>query len=92
MPVITSAEFEDRYGAVVRPEYSGYIGREALRTVLGQRQPPIVVSGGVLRQWLNKSSKPPGAVTVSSTVELQDKYGAVVKLLAGKHAAAYLLC
>ena len=57
-----------------------------------QRQPPIDVPVGVLRQWLKRSVKPPDAITVSSTKELEEKYGAVVKLLAAEHATAYKLC
>ena len=64
----------------------------ALRAVLGQRQPPIDVSEGVLRQWLNTSMKPLDAITVSSTEDLQEKYGDVVKVLVREYATAYKLC
>ena len=76
-----------------RAEYPEHIGHGALRTVLLQRQPPIDVSPGVLRQWLNrKSIKPADAITVSSADELQEKYGALVKRLVVVHATAYKLC
>ena len=75
-----------------RAEYPD-AGYEALRTVLLQRQPPIDVSHGVLRQWLKrKSIKPADAITVSGADELQEKYGALVKGLVVVHATAYRLC
>jgi hypothetical protein len=89
---ITALQFEKRYGAMCRGEYSEYSGCDALRTVLLKRQPPIDVPVGVLRLWLKRSVKPADAITVSSTKELQEKYGAVVKLLATEHATAYKLC
>ena len=92
MATITAPQFEKRYGAMCRAEYPGYTGHEALRTVLLQRQQPIDVPGGVLRQWLKRTVKPPGAITVSSTKELDEKYGAVVRLLVATHATAYKLC
>ena len=89
---ITAPQFEKRYGAMCRGEYSEYSGCDALRIVLLKRQPPIDVPVGVLRLWLKRSVKPADAITVSSTKELQEKYGAVVKLLATEHATAYKLC
>ena len=75
-----------------RAEYSEYTGHEALRKILLQRHPPIDVPLCALRQWLKRSIKPADAITVSSTDELQDKYGALVKVLAAEHATAYKLC
>ena len=93
MAKITAPQFEKRYGSLVRAEYAEITGREALRTALAARQPPICVSDGVLRQWLKrKSIKPADAITISSGDELQDKYGALVKTLAAEHATAYKLC
>ena len=92
MTATTAVQFEKDHGALVRSEYSEYTGYEALCKVLGQRQPPIVVSEGVVRQWLKKSIKPADAVTVSSTDELQEKYGSLVKGLASEHATPYRLC
>ena len=54
MASITAAQFEKRHGKLVRAEYAEYTGREALRTVLLQRQPPIDVPLGVFAQWLKK--------------------------------------
>ena len=92
MAGITAAQFEKRYGAMCRAEYPEYTGREALRTVLLQRHPPIDVPDGVLRQWLKRSIKPADAITVSSSDDLQEKYGDLVKGLVLVHANAYRLC
>jgi hypothetical protein len=92
MATITAAQFGKRYGAMCRAEYPDVTGREALRTVLLQRQPPIDVPEGVLRQWLKRSVKPADAITVSSADDLQEKYGDLVKGLVLVHATAYKLC
>ena len=91
MAKITAAQFGKRYGAMCRAEYPD-LNSGALLTALGARQPPIVVSRGILEQWMKRSIKPPDAITVSSTKELEEKYGAVVKLLAAEHVTAYKLC
>ena len=92
MASIIANQFEKRYGAMCRAEYPN-LGREALATALARRQPPIVVSHGALRQWINRRSiKPADAVTVTSVQELEEKYGALVKSLAAEHATAYKLC
>ena len=89
---ITAPQFEKRYGAMCRAEHPEVTGHGALRTVLLNRKPPIDVTAGVLLLWLKRSVKPADAITVSSTKELQEKYGAVVKLLSTEHATAYKLC
>ena len=92
MAAITAQQFEKRYGAMCRAEYPDLGGR-ALVTALAKRQPPIVVSFGVLEQWIKrKSMKPADAITVSSAEELQEKYGALVKGLVVLHPTAYKLC
>ena len=92
MASITAAQFERRHGELVRTQYAEYTGHEALRTVLLRRHPPIDVPSCVLHQWLKRSMKPADAVTVTSTKELEEKDGAVVKSLAKEHATAYKLC
>ena len=92
MATITAAQFGKRYGAMCRAEYPEVTGHKALRSVLLQRQPPIDVPEGVLRQWLKRSVKPADAVTVSSADDLQEKYGELVKGLVLVHATAYKLC
>ena len=93
MAAITAPQFEKRYGAMCRAEYSEYTGCDALRTVLLQRLPPIDVPRGVLTQWLKRRSvKPADAITVSSAEELQEKYGVLVKNLLLAHPTAYKLC
>ena len=79
MATITAAQFEKRYGSLVRAEYAEYTGYGALCTALAARQPAIDVPHGVLIQWLKrKSIKPADAITVSSADDLQDKYGDLV--------------
>ena len=91
MPALTAPQFGKRYGALCREEYPDH-GHGALHTALAGRQPPIVVSPGVLRQWIQRSIKPADAITVTSTKELQEKYGDVVKQLVVHNATAYKLC
>ena len=92
MAAITAPQFEKRYGSMCRAEYPD-LGSRTLCTALAARQPPIVVSRGVLEQWLKrKSIKPADAITVSSVDELHEKYGALVKGLVVVHATAYKLC
>ena len=76
---------------MVRAEYPD-LNSGALRTALGGRQPPIVVSRGVLDQWMKRRMKPADAITVSSKEELQEKYGSLVKSLVVEHPTAYKLC
>ena len=89
---ITAAQFQKRYGHLVRAEYAEHTGYGALRTVLLQRHPPIDVPFGALRQWLKRSVKPADAIAVSRADELQEKYGDLVKGLVLVHATAYRLC
>ena len=91
MANITPPQFGKRYGAMCRAEYPD-LSSWALCTALGARQPPIVVSRGVLEQWMKRSIKPADAITVTSTQELEEKYGAVVKVLVVHNATAYKLC
>ena len=81
----TAPQFEKRHGALCRAEYPN-LNSGALCSALGERQPPIVASRRVLAQWMKRNIKPADAITVSSTKELEEKYGAVVKLLAIEHA------
>ena len=92
MSDLTATPPEERYGVLLRSELSEYTSHKALRTVLEQRQPPIDVSEGVLRQWLETPMKPLDASTVSSTEDLQEKYGDGVKVLVKEHATAYKIC
>ena len=92
MAKITEPQFEKRYGSLVRAEYADLNDR-ALLTALAARQPPIVVSRGVLQAWMKRRSiKPADAITVSSADQLQEKYGAVVKSLVVQHPTAYKPC
>ena len=93
MTSITAAQFEKRYGNLVRAEYVEYTGYGALCTVLLARQPPIDGPHGVLIQrFKRKNIKPPDAIAVSSADDLQEKYGDFVKGLAPVHATAFKLC
>ena len=90
MAGITAAEFEEIYGVLTRSEYPEFTRERALSKVLARREPPVIVSDGVLRVWLNKY-KPTDAVTVTSIQDLQDMYGDVVKNLVTEHGSPYKL-
>ena len=91
MAQITAAQFGKRYGAMCRTEYPD-LNSTALSTALAARKPPIVVSRAVLEQWMKRSIKPADAITVSSSEDLQEKYGDLAKGLVAVHATAYKLC
>ena len=79
---LTAEQFEAQYGALVRRELSQYTAAYRLRQALGARSPPIHVSEALLKVWFTKAALPPGAVRVSTAVELQEQYGDLVSALA----------
>ena len=91
MASLTANQFEKRFGAMARAEYPD-LNYKALATALAGRQPPIVVSPGALRQWINRRQQPADGITVSSTDELQEKYAELVQRLSAEHPTAYKLC
>ena len=90
MAGITAAEFEEIYGVLTRSEYPEFTRERALSKVLARREPPVIVSDGVLRVWLKKY-KTSDAVIVTSIQDLQDAYGDVVKALLTVHDTPYKL-
>ena len=88
---ITAADFEEVYGAMTRSEYPEYSRERALSKVLTRKEPPIIVSDGVLRVWLAKYEAS-DAVIVSSMAALQAEYGDLMKELAIDHRTPYQLC
>ena len=88
---LTAVQFEAQYGDLVRLDFSEYITSRTLLTALGERDPPIRVSRGVLDVWLTKQAAPPDVVSVSTAAELDEKYGAIVRPLAATHASSYKL-
>ena len=89
---MTADVFEDKYGDLVRREFSQYTTAHRLQKVLAQRREPLNIPVGVLKLWLVKTGLPEGAVKVSSAEELQEKYGDVAQELAGKHSPPFTLC
>ena len=51
---LTAAEFNRRYGSLVRRKYSKCRTARILRLVLARRVPPIFVTDGVLKYWFQK--------------------------------------
>ena len=91
MSRLTAAEFEARYGELVRGEYSELGTPRLLKTALGSRRPAISVSDGLLKVWFSQYRVPPGAVRVGSSAELNEKYGPEVEELAKCHESGYKL-
>ena len=88
---LTAAEFERKYGAMVRREYSDVATPRMLRNALSERRPAIEVSEGMLKVWFSNFRSPAGGEKVSSARELNEKYGDVVAELAKTYASAFLL-
>ncbi len=89
---MTADSFEEQYGDLVRREFSEYTTARTFMMALGRRRPPIEVKEGVLKVWLAKTGLPEGAVRVSSSAELQEKYGDVLERLAEENPSPYKLC
>ena len=51
---LTAALFQEQYGKLVSEYFSQYQTARKLRVVLAQRDPPIIVTDGVLKVWFTK--------------------------------------
>ena len=65
----TAAEFDRRYGSMVRRRYGGYRSARILKNALAARRPSIQVSDGVLKQWIKRYARPSLAVGVADAVQ-----------------------
>ena len=88
---LTAALFQERYGTLVSEHFAQYTTARTLRVALSQRQPPIIVTDGILKTWMEKFRMPSDAVTVSSAEELHRRYGDVLPALAAHNPTAYRL-
>ena len=87
----TAAVFQEQYGNLVSEQYAQYTTPHTLRMALSQRQPPIIVSDGMLKVWFAKYRLPSDAVSVSSAEELNRMYGDILPALAVQHPTSYRL-
>ena len=87
----TAAVFQEQYGNLVSEHYAQYTTPYTLRMALSQRQPPIIVSDGMLKVWFAKYRLPSDVVTVSSVEELNRTYGDILLALAVQHPTSYRL-
>ena len=90
-PKLTSALFQERYADLVAREHDTCTTAHTLKGALEARRPPIKVSAALLKVWFGKYRLQDGAVTVSSAVELQEKYGSILVDLAASHPSAFRL-
>ena len=67
---LTAAPFHERYGNLVSEHFAQHTTAYTLRIALSQRQPPIIVTDGMLKIRFAKFRLPSDAVTVSSAEEL----------------------
>ena len=88
---LTAALFHELYGDLVSEHYAQHTTAYTLRIALSQRQPPIVVTDGMLKIWFDKYRLPSDAVTVSSAEELHTRYGDVLPAIAAQNPTAYRL-
>ena len=90
-------QFENQYGDLVRNEYSELKTAYRLDQALRKRKPAIKMTQGVLQQWFLKYGvvSDPGtasAITVSSRLELETKYGHVLEGLADQYPTPFKRC
>ena len=71
---LTAARFQEWYGNLVSEHFVQYTTARTLRVALAERQPPIIVTDGMLKLWFGKFRLPSDAVTVSSAKELHREY------------------
>ena len=88
---LTAANFQERYGALVSQHFAEYTTARTLRVALAKRNPPIVVTDGMLKVWFANFRLPTDAVKVSSAEELHSKYGDILPALAVQNPTAYRL-
>ena len=88
---LTAALFQERYGNLVSEHFAQYTTARTLRVALSERQPPIIVTDGMLKIWFDKFRLPSDAVTVSSAEELHIMYGDILPALAAQNPTVYRL-
>ena len=88
---LTAALFHERYGNLVSEHFAQYTTARTLRVALSQREPPIIVTDGMLKIWFAKFRLPSDAVTVSSAEELHRRYGDLLPALAAQNPTAHRL-
>ena len=88
---LTAALFQELYGDLVSEHFAQHTTAYTLRIALSQRQPPIIVTDGMLKLRFAKFRLPSDAVTVSSAEELHRRYGDILPALAAQNPTAYRL-
>ena len=88
---LTAALFQEWYGNLVSEHFGQYTTARTLRVALAERQPPIIVTDGMLKLWFEKFRLPSDAVTVSSAEELHREYGEILPALAAQNPTPYRL-
>ena len=88
---MTAALFDAQYGELVTVHFAQYGTAYTLRVALSERQPPIIVTDGMLKVWFAKFRMPSDAVTISSAEELHNRYGDILPTLAAQSPTAYRL-
>ena len=88
---LTAALFHELYGNLVSEQFAEYTTARTLRVALSQREPPIIVTDGMLKNWFAKSRLPSDAVTVSSAEELHRRYGDLLPAPAAQNPTAHRL-
>ena len=88
---LTAAQFHERCGHLVPGHFAQYTTAHTLRVALSQRNPPIIVTDGMLKIRFAKFCLPSDAVTVSSAEELHRRYGDVLLALAAQNPTPYRL-
>jgi hypothetical protein len=83
---LTAALFEERYGNLVSEHFAQYTTARTLRVALSERQPPIIVTDGMLKIWFAKFR-----LSSDAADELHRRYGDLLSALAAQNPTAYRL-
>ena len=90
---LSAKELQEQYGDVLaQPPLSDSPSPYLLHQALTTRQPPIPVSYAAVRTWYGKYRVAPGAQSVATAKDLEEKYGHSIRHLAVQNNTPYKLC
>ena len=89
---LTAKELQEKHAdLLLQPPFSEATTPYYLHQALTQRQPPIVVSHGTVKQWWKTYKLPASAEPLKTAQEFEDKHGQSKRHLAVDYPTAYKL-